>query len=476
MKPLWAALAVLLLPLNARAYYNDGNPDCNDEGFDRTSAVCADPNSPLCQKRLAKTIAKCQGKLNHKGDDPAVIQQRIDKLKQIQGSQTSAVPTAADSPGPGGAGAVKGGGRSGGGAAGSTGGDGQTPAADTITKGKAALQAGDTKGALAAANEVLADDPKNLEALQLRAQAKFASGDKAGAAEDAKAMLAIDKDNEFAHIVLDGGKDVGDGAIQRALRQPNFGASRDAGGAAGGARRLGELGGRTARPTSTTASSGPSTQDAAASAKVVLTAQSPAAGLVHAAESTLRMRDLSGAFDGATRAIAADPKNARTWALRAMVLNQIGKPESALKDADEALRLDPANVAALLERGYAKYQLGQYQDALKDVEKALALDPLNAMGYLYKAMILEKLDRVKDAISSYMKAAQFDPSLKPLVDEALARLGVASGASGKAGPAARSPRELALLGAALLAALALLFLGAKRLIKPEWATPITPYR
>jgi hypothetical protein len=97
------------------------------------------------------------------------------------------------------------------------------------------------------------------------------------------------------------------------------------------------------------------------------------------------------------------------------------------------------------------------------------------MGYFYKGMILEKLDRAKDAVASYLKAAELDSGLKPLIEDALTRLGVRAGAPGKAGRSApMSWPKLSLWGAALLAALALLFKGVKRAVKPEWATPTTP--
>jgi hypothetical protein len=89
-------------------------------------------------------------------------------------------------------------------------------------------------------------------------------------------------------------------------------------------------------------------------------------------------------------------------------------------------------------------------------------------------MVLEKLERAKEAAAAYVKAADLDGALKPLVDEALARLGLGPSSAGAGGAARKAPEKLWLLGGALVFALGLLFMGMKRAVKPEWATPATP--
>ncbi len=171
-----------------------------------------------------------------------------------------------------------------------------------------------------------------------------------------------------------------------------------------------------------------------------------------------------------------DPRNVDALNLRAAMHNRSGKPELAIADADAALAAKPGDVVALLERGYAKYQMGSFKEALADVEAALKTDPLNAMGHLYRGMILEKLDRAGDAIASFLKAAELDPGLKPLVDEALARL--RGGAPAQGAPEGRLPSNgrLAFYGGLAAIALALLLKGLKRAAHPDLATPMTPLR
>jgi tetratricopeptide (TPR) repeat protein len=400
--------------------------------------------------------------MDKSGEDTNVVGERLNSLLLIQQNQTPQTAGNSSDGNPPATGKD-------GGAKGSAGGttdagqtDQQTPPDDVITKGKTALQSGDHKTALSAANQILASDPKNVDALQLRAQSEYLQGDSEAARKDSQALLSIDPSNQLARLILDGSKGLSDATIKRALKRPDFGWDREGEPGQGGGRAQTR---KDAQPR----------QSAQAQSKVALTYQSPAAALIGSIESKLQMKDLTGALDEANRAVAADPSSAKALALRARIWNQMGNAENALKDADEALKREPDNVAALLERGYAEYQLGKYQDALKDVERALSIEPLNAMGYLYKGMILEKLDRTKEAIAAYLRAAELDGGLKPLVDDALARLGALAGAGGKgASSGARPWPKLALFGAIILAALGLLFKGVKRAIKPEWATPTTP--
>jgi tetratricopeptide (TPR) repeat protein len=190
-----------------------------------------------------------------------------------------------------------------------------------------------------------------------------------------------------------------------------------------------------------------------------------------------RLGDFQAARDQASLALTKNPADAAALTLRAAAHNRSGHPEAALADADSALKIEPRNVVAMLERGYAKYQLRRYREALDDVEAALSIDPLNAMGHLYRGMILEKLARTKDALAAYFRAGELDPSLKPLTDEAAARLGGAPGsARGQSRGRAWNFKRVSIWGGGALIALLFLGLGLRRTRNPDWATPVTPIR
>lgn len=120
--------------------------------------------------------------------------------------------------------------------------------------------------------------------------------------------------------------------------------------------------------------------------------------IMRVARRKLGLGDLEGALVDASRAIQADPRDARALALRAAVSNRLKNYKSALADADAALRLDPDSVDALLERSYALYQLGDYASAWSAADAAARLAPGHALARLYRGQAAEKLGRGPEAL------------------------------------------------------------------------------
>lgn len=328
---------------------------------------------------------------------------------------------------------------------------------------------------------VAASEPNNASVLALRASLKQRTGDRSGAIADAKKALALDPTNGLAHVIYGYGDEAAHAGSRTAGLLKNGFESREEDGRRGGGRagaRPGfgaqrEEASEFARPA---AADSQSPAARAAAAGVTLTYQSPNAKQLAAGWTGFRMGDHKTAIREATLILEKDPGDADARVLRAAAFNRSGEPLKAIADADEALKTKPTNVVALLERGYAKLQLGRYSEALTDVESALSIEPLNAMGHLYRGMILEKLDRVSDSVAAYFRAGELDPSLKPITDEATARL---QGGKAPAGPRHTplpSHGRLALYGGLALLALGFLFKGVKRAVHPSLATPMTPMR
>lgn len=466
-----SVLLSLLLTLPAGAEpHNDSDPSCDDSGFSFTLEVCGSGpgfNAARCSKRLPRIKAACQRDIA-KGKKVDRAQAHLDQLQTIKPPEVPASDAKPKPEGDAGPGAG-----TGPGVGGATGGpEAGNPAtsdggASALSEGQAALKAGRAPDASAAANRVLGADPKNVAALTLRAQAEVLGGDKDAANADARTILGLDPSNRFAQVLL-GGATVSGSSVKSALHRPDFGRAPSADGAGNAAEMGSARGPGAAKPTK--ASSGSS------AAAGVLTAPSGVSPAVAAGWSKFKIGDMKGAVDEAAKALQRGSADAGAYVLRAAAYNRLGKPDLALADADAALKLKPGDVVALLERGYAKYQLGRYKDALVDVEEALKADPLNAMGHLYRGMILEKLDRAADAATAYLRAAELDSSLKPLVDDALARLGLGPAPAGTPAERRRSPLKFVLWGVAILIALGLLFKGVKRAVRPDWATPVTPLR
>ncbi len=304
-------------------------------------------------------------------------------------------------------------------------------------------------------------EPGNAQVLTDLSAARLLSGDTAGAQDAAKRALALDPKNDLARMILGHPDEL----IQARSKLGGLKNPFDQKAADKGAVDLRSASDPAARQKAATAL-------AASAAGIGLDAapKDKAQALIQSALQKLSLGDVKGALFDLSRALLNDPGNARARVLRAHISNlaDIHNYGAAKKDAEEALKLDPKNAAALFEKGYAELQLGKTADALRDIEDGLALDPNSGMGRLYHAMALERTGLFAKAIEEYQRAAALDPALKPLVDEALARL------ISTAAPHGRLPRSvplkpilLTLLG---LTAFALIFEGAKRVLYKDWKT------
>ncbi|MBI2788121.1 MAG: protein kinase, partial [Elusimicrobia bacterium] len=113
----------------------------------------------------------------------------------------------------------------------------------------------------------------------------------------------------------------------------------------------------------------------------------------------------------------------------------------------------PDDPRALRARAAALYEIGGRDgEALKTIERALEIEPASGIGHLTRAKILERLSRTVEAIEEYRTAAQLDPTLEPITEAALRRLGAA--------PAPSKAVEKGLLrGGFLVVSLALILMG-----------------
>jgi tetratricopeptide (TPR) repeat protein len=176
------------------------------------------------------------------------------------------------------------------------------------------------------------------------------------------------------------------------------------------------------------------------------------AGLLRRGYEKMNLGDLPGALEDVSVHLDAHPDDAEARLIRAEVLLKLGKPGPALADIDLALAKAPDDPRALRARAAALYELHRDDEALKAIERALAIEPASGIGHLTRAKILERLNRAAEAVAEYRTAAQLDPTLEPITEAALRRLGVA--------PAASKGVERGLLrGGFIVASLGLILLG-----------------
>ena len=115
------------------------------------------------------------------------------------------------------------------------------------------------------------------------------------------------------------------------------------------------------------------------------------------------------AIEALTRAVALDPKHARSWVDRAILLSNRGEHAKALADAEKALALEPGDASALAARAYARAELGQLDDALADADRALALDAKQGTAFVTRGIVAHHRKKHSVALTELTNALELSP-------------------------------------------------------------------
>ena len=116
------------------------------------------------------------------------------------------------------------------------------------------------------------------------------------------------------------------------------------------------------------------------------------------------------ALDGA---IAEDPEDAASYALRGMVQTRAGAFEKAIADFGEALKRRPHDASTFNNRGLARRGLGEYHRAIADYDEALRLNPRDAVVHFNRGMAYRHLGDDTGAVSDFTRAIELDPEHAP---------------------------------------------------------------
>ena len=226
-------------------------------------------------------------------------------------------------------------------------------AAATLQRALALHQRGDAAAAMPLYREVLAEQPRNVDALHLLGVAQRQCGDPASAAETIGAALAIDPGHAIAHS--------------------NLGAA------------LQDLG---------------RTQEALASYEKAL-ALKPDYAMAHAnrANALRRLGRLDEALDSYDRALHLNPSSPEAWSNRGLALNALGRFEAALDSFGRALGLRPRFADAWCGQGAALQGAGLMEAAAGSYESALQCDPGHAEALVNMAALMQRLHRHEEALS-----------------------------------------------------------------------------
>lgn len=90
---------------------------------------------------------------------------------------------------------------------------------------------------------------------------------------------------------------------------------------------------------------------------------------------------------GFTKAIEANPRDAKAYFLRGIANQEKGEYGQAIADFTKALEINPRDVQAYLRRGEAFGDKQEYYQAIADYTRALEIDPRNTEAYLARGSL-----------------------------------------------------------------------------------------
>ena len=102
------------------------------------------------------------------------------------------------------------------------------------------------------------------------------------------------------------------------------------------------------------------------------------------------------AIELATKAIEAEPKNAKAYYVRGRFYAEFRQPQKAVKDLNQALALDPSAALAYYHRGEENFKLGRVKESAADFDKFADLSPDQAPKLWQRGLSLYYAGRYED--------------------------------------------------------------------------------
>lgn len=136
--------------------------------------------------------------------------------------------------------------------------------------------------------------------------------------------------------------------------------------------------------------------------------------MVAAAHAKGRTLLLLGRLEEALQALAAAdrlaPGNSNIRSDLGVTLQRLGRSQEALSQLTSATDLNPAYVEALQNRAQVEIVLGRLVEALQSLDRALNIQPRSAALYAARGDVLSDLGRASEALVSYDRALALQPS------------------------------------------------------------------
>ena len=109
--------------------------------------------------------------------------------------------------------------------------------------------------------------------------------------------------------------------------------------------------------------------------------------------------------------LGLDPNDAMGWYHKADVLDELNRPQEAAPCYDKAIELNPEFVDAWADRGRVMERLGRDDLALACYAKVLELQPDSAIAWNNRGTVLVRQGQPAEALKSYQQAMRLDPNL-----------------------------------------------------------------
>ena len=127
----------------------------------------------------------------------------------------------------------------------------------------------------------------------------------------------------------------------------------------------------------------------------------------------MRAGNPRGAIATATSAIAVNPRDGRTWALRAVARDATNDHDGALADADEAIAVEPGVAEGYESRSVTLLSLRRFEEARAAATRAIELEPGLAPAWGNRAVARLALRDPEGSLADATRALELDPGLGP---------------------------------------------------------------
>jgi tetratricopeptide (TPR) repeat protein len=118
---------------------------------------------------------------------------------------------------------------------------------------------------------------------------------------------------------------------------------------------------------------------------------------------------VENAIDFFTEQIRARPRDAFSYAMRALVHHDKKEINRAVRDYNQAIKLDPRDPLIYCGRGCVWQSRKEYEKAIADFDEAIRLDPKNAVAYVGRGTSRAARKEYTRAIADYSEAIWLDP-------------------------------------------------------------------